>query len=114
MLHSVAVGMATALAAIHGVGVIHRDLKPQNVLFSLGTPKVIDFGIARALEVTSRRRSADLGVQAHQVAGREGGWPGRGHHHQRRAHHADQDRQLLTPVSMRGRGSIVPTKIKAV
>ncbi|WP_326551557.1 serine/threonine-protein kinase [Micromonospora sp. NBC_01813] len=53
-LHSVAVGVATALAAIHGVGVIHRDLKPQNVLFSLGTPKVIDFGIARALEVTSR------------------------------------------------------------
>ncbi|MGC4747026.1 serine/threonine protein kinase [Micromonospora sp. DT201] len=58
-LHSVAVGVATALAAIHGVGVIHRDLKPQNVLFSLGTPKVIDFGIARALEVTSRHTKTD-------------------------------------------------------
>ncbi|PRX21976.1 protein kinase-like protein [Actinoplanes italicus] len=58
-LHSVAVGVATALAAIHGVGVIHRDLKPQNVLFSLGTPKVIDFGIARALEVTSRHTRTD-------------------------------------------------------
>jgi serine/threonine protein kinase len=46
-LHSVAIGVATALAAIHGAGVIHRDLKPRNVLFSLGTPKVIDFGIAR-------------------------------------------------------------------
>ncbi|MFI5897855.1 serine/threonine-protein kinase [Actinoplanes sp. NPDC051513] len=53
-LHGVAVGVATALAAIHGAGVIHRDLKPQNVLFSLGTPKVIDFGIARAFESTSR------------------------------------------------------------
>jgi predicted Ser/Thr protein kinase len=58
-LHSVAVGVATALAAIHGAGVIHRDLKPQNVLFSLGTPKVIDFGIARALEVTSRHTRTD-------------------------------------------------------
>ncbi|GAB1639848.1 hypothetical protein KRMM14A1259_02710 [Krasilnikovia sp. MM14-A1259] len=49
-LHSVAVGVATALAAIHSAGVIHRDLKPNNVLFSVGTPKVIDFGIARAAD----------------------------------------------------------------
>jgi hypothetical protein len=53
-LHSVAVGVAAALTAIHGAGVIHRDLKPLNVLLSLGLPKVIDFGIARALEVTSQ------------------------------------------------------------
>jgi eukaryotic-like serine/threonine-protein kinase len=58
-LHSVAVGVATALTAIHGAGVIHRDLKPRNVLFSLGTPKVIDFGIARALEVTSQHTRTD-------------------------------------------------------
>jgi serine/threonine protein kinase len=58
-LHSVAVGVATALTAIHGAGVIHRDLKPRNVLFSLGTPKVIDFGIARALEVTSQHTKTD-------------------------------------------------------
>ncbi|MFD4207362.1 serine/threonine-protein kinase [Micromonospora tulbaghiae] len=58
-LHSVAVGMATALAAIHGAGVIHRDLKPANVLFALGTPKVIDFGIARAFEVTSQHTRTD-------------------------------------------------------
>ncbi|WP_084298079.1 serine/threonine-protein kinase [Actinoplanes friuliensis] len=58
-LHSVAIGVATALTAIHGAGVIHRDLKPRNVLFSLGTPKVIDFGIARALEVTSQHTRTD-------------------------------------------------------
>ncbi|GAA3945798.1 serine/threonine-protein kinase [Actinoplanes auranticolor] len=58
-LHSVAVGVATALAAIHGAGVIHRDLKPANVLFALGTPKVIDFGIARAFEATSQHTRTD-------------------------------------------------------
>ncbi|MEU4693852.1 serine/threonine-protein kinase [Actinoplanes sp. NPDC023714] len=58
-LHGVAVGVATALAAIHGAGVIHRDLKPRNVLFALGTPKVIDFGIARPLEPTSFHTRAE-------------------------------------------------------
>ncbi|MEV4708140.1 serine/threonine-protein kinase [Actinoplanes sp. NPDC049316] len=58
-LHSVAIGVATALTAIHGAGVIHRDLKPRNVLFSLGTPKVIDFGIARAFEATSHHTRTD-------------------------------------------------------
>ncbi|WP_436531468.1 serine/threonine protein kinase [Actinoplanes sp. HUAS TT8] len=58
-LHGVAVGVASALAAIHGVGVIHRDLKPRNVLFALGIPKVIDFGIARPLEPTSFHTRAE-------------------------------------------------------
>jgi len=58
-LHSVAVGVATALAAIHGAGVVHRDLKPGNVLFALGNPKVIDFGIARAVEAGTRHTRTD-------------------------------------------------------
>ncbi|MEV4642217.1 serine/threonine-protein kinase [Actinoplanes sp. NPDC049548] len=51
-LHGVAIGVATALTAIHGAGIIHRDLKPRNVLLAPGSPKVIDFGIARPLEAT--------------------------------------------------------------
>ncbi|WP_018658532.1 serine/threonine-protein kinase [Actinomadura flavalba] len=49
-LEGLAVGIATALAAIHGAGIVHRDLKPANVLLSPTGPRVIDFGIARALD----------------------------------------------------------------
>ncbi|MDX3854050.1 serine/threonine-protein kinase [Streptomyces sp. AK02-01A] len=51
--HSVRIlasGLAHALQDIHAAGVIHRDLKPSNVLVTIGGPRVIDFGIARALE----------------------------------------------------------------
>ncbi|HUR09225.1 MAG TPA: serine/threonine-protein kinase, partial [Nonomuraea sp.] len=54
-LHRLAVGVATALAAIHQAGVEHRDLKPENVLLGQDGPRVIDFGLARAagLSMTS-------------------------------------------------------------
>jgi predicted Ser/Thr protein kinase len=45
-----AAGLAEALVAIHGAGLVHRDLKPSNVLLASNGPRVIDFGIARALE----------------------------------------------------------------
>jgi serine/threonine protein kinase len=46
-------GVAEALESIHSAGVIHRDLKPGNVLLAADGPKVIDFGIARAADATS-------------------------------------------------------------
>ncbi|MFC9236198.1 serine/threonine-protein kinase [Streptomyces decoyicus] len=45
-----AAGLARALGSIHAAGIIHRDLKPSNVLVTIDGPRVIDFGIARALE----------------------------------------------------------------
>ncbi|MFD0803503.1 serine/threonine-protein kinase, partial [Streptomonospora algeriensis] len=60
-LESLALGVTAALTAIHRAGVIHRDLKPGNVLLSAVGPKVIDFGIARAMDDESAvTRSSQL------------------------------------------------------
>ncbi|MEW9530368.1 protein kinase [Microbispora sp. NPDC049125] len=66
-LHRLAVGIATALTAIHGAGVVHRDLKPENVLLGPDGPRVIDFGIARAAGVTTGTTEGLMGTPAYMA-----------------------------------------------
>jgi serine/threonine protein kinase len=51
-LDRLAIGTATALAAIHRADVVHCDFKPDNVILGPDGPRVIDFGIAQALDAT--------------------------------------------------------------
>jgi serine/threonine protein kinase len=52
-LLALAAGLAEGLLAIHSAGLVHRDLKPSNVLMADDGPRVIDFGISRAMEASA-------------------------------------------------------------
>jgi serine/threonine protein kinase len=52
-LRGLALRLGEVLAAFHSSGVVHRDLKPSNVLLAPDGPRLIDFGIAAALDLTS-------------------------------------------------------------
>jgi hypothetical protein len=59
-VRALAAGLAQALSDIHSRRIVHRDLKPANVILSVTGPRVIDFGIARALDGTGMTATDEL------------------------------------------------------
>ncbi|WP_051712316.1 ABC transporter substrate-binding protein [Spirillospora albida] len=74
-LDRVAIGTMTAIAAIHQAGVVHRDFKPANVLLAADGPRVIDFGIAKALDATGTLSSTAIGTPAYMAPEQISGAP---------------------------------------
>jgi serine/threonine protein kinase len=73
-------GLAEGLSAIHAAGVVHRDLKPANVLLAEDGPRVIDFGISRAVEASVLTHTGLVVgspgfISPEQAEGREAGPP---------------------------------------
>ncbi|MFJ7417222.1 serine/threonine-protein kinase [Streptomyces uncialis] len=61
-VRTLAAGLALALRDIHRTGLVHRDLKPSNVMITIDGPRVIDFGIARAVETVTDGRLTRTGA----------------------------------------------------
>ncbi|WP_063013646.1 serine/threonine-protein kinase [Nocardia nova] len=76
-VRSLAAGLASALQSIHQTGLIHRDLKPANIILAADGPRVIDFGIARAVEGRSEltHTGSVIGSPAYMSPEQAQSWP---------------------------------------
>jgi eukaryotic-like serine/threonine-protein kinase len=74
-LQRLAVRSAMALAEIHRVGIVHRDVKPGNIVIGPGGAKMIDFGIAKALDSTTPVTTHPLGTPAYMAPEQVEGHP---------------------------------------
>ena len=75
-VRALAAGLAQALGDIHSRRIVHRDLKPANVILSVTGPRVIDFGIARAMDGMGMTATDELlgtvnYMSPEQLAGRD-------------------------------------------
>jgi len=95
-LRALAAALAEALQFIHGAGLVHRDLKPSNIILATNGPRVIDFGIARAVDATAlTTTNLRVGSPGYMAPSRSGDAAGRGLAR-------GQEREVPVPAGPRG------------
>ncbi|MFI9743033.1 phosphotransferase [Streptomyces sp. NPDC052494] len=61
-MRALALALATAPGGIHRLGLVHRDLKPGNIMLTSDGPRLLDFGIAAIVDRTRLTRTGGIAV----------------------------------------------------